>query len=342
MAKHPYLPRSLRYRVTGMPRLQRVLWVLEAAVISGLRQLLRLLGPDRSVRTVRAVMSRIGPRFPKSQNIRDNLAVMFPERSPEERAALERKIWGEWGAAFADFSNFERICADPGRVEIVQRVPIPTLSGRTHPTVFVSTHLVNPDLTVWATSQLGCRVTALYTPLSNPIVDRMIHHNRSANTNLVDRAGGMRALLRELGNGGAVGLVVDNRYDEGEMVPFFGVATPTVTTPARLALRFECDLVPVRVERLGDGAHFRVTFYEPVEPRDPNQDRAEQAFDMTRQLNALFERWIRERPEQWVVAKRRWPRGAPTGPRAEPRPPAGGALPARREDSHPGGWIHSG
>jgi len=342
MAKHPYLPRSLRNRIAGAPGAQRALWVLEAALISALRRLLALLGPDRSVRAARAVMSRIGPRFPKSLNVRDNLAVMFPDHSPEQRAALERKVWGEWGAAFADFSNFERICADPARVEIRQSVPIATLSGSPRPTVFVTTHLVNPDLTVWATSQLGCRVTALYTPLSNPIVDRMIHRNRAANTNLVDRDGGMRALLRELSNGGAVGLVVDHRYPEGEMVPFFGVATPTVTTPARLALRFGCELIPVRVERVSDGAHFRVTFDEPVEPRDPTGDRAEQAFDMTRQLNARFERWIRERPEQWVVAKRRWPRGAPAPNPEQAAPPAGQALPAPRDGAQPADWIHSG
>ena len=67
----------------------------------------------------------------------------------------------------------------------------------------------------------------------------MIERRREAiGVDLVPRDGGMRALIRELGSGRSVGLVVDNRYDEGEWVPFFGIDTPTLTTPARLALRF--------------------------------------------------------------------------------------------------------
>jgi KDO2-lipid IV(A) lauroyltransferase len=29
---------------------------------------------------------------------------------------------------------------------------------------------------------------------------------------------------------------------------------------------------------------------------------------MTRQLNEVFERWIRQAPEQWLCLKRRWPK----------------------------------
>ena len=167
----------------------------------------------------------------------------------------------------------------------------------------------------------------LYQRDSNPGLERMIERRRDAiHVDLIPRDGSMRALIRELASGRSVGLVVDNRYDEGELVPFFGVDAPTLTTPARLALRFRCDLVPVRVERVSDGARFRVTFHEPVRPSDPTRDKAEQARDMTRQVNELFERWIRERPAQWVTAKRRWPRGEPAALPAPSKPTVDGAI----------------
>ena len=120
MARHPYLPRSLRRRIAGMPRLERALWAFEAALVAALWGVLRLLGPDRSVRAMRAVFSRIGPRLSKSRNIRDNLAIMFPDRSPEQRAALERETWGQVGANFADYAHIDRIFGEPERVEIVR------------------------------------------------------------------------------------------------------------------------------------------------------------------------------------------------------------------------------
>jgi KDO2-lipid IV(A) lauroyltransferase len=325
MARHPYLPQAFRLRIASMPRVQRALWEVEAALVAALWGLLRLFDPDRAVRAMRAVMSRIGPRLAKSRNIRDNLAIMFPEQTPEERAALEREIWGQWGAHFADYAHLDRIIAESQRIEIVRRDP-GLVSGSGRPAVFVAAHLVNVALTLLAGKRVGRRGTAIFQPDSNPAVHRMIERRRSEiGVDLVPSNGSMRALVRELTSGGSVALVVDHRYDVGEMVPFFGVETPTLTTPARLALRFDCDLIPVRLERVSDGARFRITFHEPVRPSDPTRSRSDQALDMTRQVNALFEQWIRERPGQWITVKRRWPRRESAGLPAE-SPSAGVAF----------------
>ncbi|HKA16147.1 MAG TPA: hypothetical protein VKH41_14085, partial [Myxococcota bacterium] len=245
MARHPYLPRALRDRIAGLPRLQRALWAVEGALVAALWGLLRCFDPDRAVRAMRAVMSRIGPRLAKSRNIRDNLAIMFPEQTPEQRAAIEREIWGYWGAHFADYAHLDRIIAEPQRIEIVERVPA-AVSQSSRPAVFVAAHLANVGLTLLAGKRVGRSGSAIFARDSNPAVHRMIERRRSAiGVDLVPRDGGMRALVRELASGRSVALVVDHRYDIGEMVPFFGIETPTLTTPARLALRFGCDLVPV-------------------------------------------------------------------------------------------------
>jgi KDO2-lipid IV(A) lauroyltransferase len=119
----------------------------------------------------------------------------------------------------------------------------------------------------------------------------------------------MRALLRELKAGRSIGMIMDQRVDSGEPIPFFGIAKYTTLVPARLALKHGFDLVPVRTERL-DGARFRVTFYEPLRPDDPDADELEQARQVTAKINRAFEDWIRERPEDWWCSKRRWPKDA--------------------------------
>ena len=99
---------------------------------------------------------------------------------------------------------------------------------------------------------------------------------------------------------------MDRRLKKGELTPFFGSGTFTSLFPARLALRCGCNLVPVRVERLRRGA-YRVTVHEPVRPDPSLADDRAKALDMTRQVNAYFESWIRERPDQWFCSKRMWP-----------------------------------
>ena len=115
--------------------------------------------------------------------------------------------------------------------------------------------------------------------------------------------------MRELGNGRSVGLLVDQRVDSGEPVPFFGLEMNTSTTPARLALRYHCDLIPIRIQRLGN-ARFRATFEPPITPTGEFTDEHEKILDMTRQLNELFETWIRDQPQDWLCSKRRWPKDA--------------------------------
>jgi KDO2-lipid IV(A) lauroyltransferase len=82
-----------------------------------------------------------------------------------------------------------------------------------------------------------------------------------------------------------------------------------------LALRFGCDLIPVRAERL-NGTEFRFRIFPPIQPDPDIASPKDRAVQMMTEVNGLFERWIRERPEQWLCTKRAWakdivPEGAP-------------------------------
>jgi KDO2-lipid IV(A) lauroyltransferase len=129
-----------------------------------------------------------------------------------------------------------------------------------------------------------------------------------------------------------VGLGSDVRLDAGEPIPFFGHDMPTNTVPARLALRFGCELIPVRGERLGD-CRFRITAYPPIKPADPARSPAEQAADMSRQLNAHFEQWIRAAPTQWMCLARRWPKPVLRAAAANRREPMPTPVSAARRSS---------
>ena len=307
MAAFPYAPPALRRLLEGVPLLQRAVLALEAWALALLLATMRLLGPDRAARLGAALFGAWGPRLRKSRHVRANLAMAFPERA-RELGALERGVWGSFGAMVADYAHLDEICRrDAGRVEIVAKGEPQGLQEPGRPVIFATAHLANYQLATYAASRLGAPVTAVYTPHANPRVDRMITRlRRPIASRLVPRDGAVRALVRELECGRSVGLVVDTRKDGSAMVPFFGRETATSTLPARLALRFGCELLPIRVERI-EGARFRVTVYGAVTAEDA-QGEKQKALAMTRKLNAHFEDWIRERPEQWQCIKRRWPK----------------------------------
>jgi Kdo2-lipid IVA lauroyltransferase/acyltransferase len=93
--------------------------------------------------------------------------------------------------------------------------------------------------------------------------------------------------------------------NDGIPVPFFGRPAMTAPALAVLALRFDCDVLPARVERL-DGARFRLTVFPPLPlPRsgEPHADAAALMY----LVNVTLEAWVRDRPEQWLWVHRRWP-----------------------------------
>jgi KDO2-lipid IV(A) lauroyltransferase len=176
------------------------------------------------------------------------------------------------------------------------------------PAVFVTAHLSNWETAAGAFMQTGVPLSVVYTKMQNPWMDRLLFRAReSLGCGLVERDDAARELLRCLKKGTSIGLLVDQRVDVGEPVPFFGRDMLTSTTPAQLALHFDCELIPIRIQRL-HGARFRVTFHQPVVADDENAEKAEKILQMTSKINALFESWIRERPHEWMCTKRRWPK----------------------------------
>ena len=157
-------------------------------------------------------------------------------------------------------------------------------------------------------AKLGIPNVSLYSPPSNPLLDRMLLESRQAlNSDLLPRDNSTRLLMRALKNGQSIAMVMDRRVDEGKLIRFFGRDKLSTIMPAKLALKLSCDLVPVQVERLQD-AHYRVIFHPPVRPENTSVDETTQAINMIQQIHQQFENWIRQQPEDWFCSKRLWPK----------------------------------
>jgi Kdo2-lipid IVA lauroyltransferase/acyltransferase len=307
-----FLGTSLKKLVDRLPVLHRILWALEALLVGILAGISRLLPMNRASATGRFLFRRIGPHLDKSRKFRRNLHLAFPEKSPQEIEALVRESWGNVGAVLAEFPHLPDLARpdSSGRFEIVIHGNSPVFQNDGKPAIFVAAHLANWEVPAAAIKRLGIRVSGLYTPLQNPWLDRMLYRTRERiGCGLLSREGGIRALVQELNQDHSIGLLVDQRVDSGEPVAFFGIDMNTTTTPARLALRYDCDLIPVQVERL-PGARFRVSFHTPVTASEGITDNHQKILDITRKINKLFEEWITAAPQDWLCSKRRWPKNA--------------------------------
>ena len=299
-----------KQQAASQPRLTAALAFVETALLRAVWWVCARLGPDRAGAICAMILGLIGPRLAKTAHLRRNLQVALPELGEAELRPLVRDAWRETGRVLGEFPRLGTICKDEAeeRLEIVQHYDMGPVSRGERHAIFVSGHFANWELAAGCSQLVRFPLSVLYSPQGNSVADAMVQkHRRALGVGLVPRQQAARGMMRAIRGGQNFGVLLDQRYDDGVPVPFFGHETPSGIAAAQLAAKLGVDYVPVRIERLS-GARFRITFHEAIPPDPSLPDTQSRAVDMTRRAYALFEEWIRERPDQWLCLKRRWPR----------------------------------
>ena len=231
----------------------------------------------------------------------------MPELSEDEIARIVKGMWNNLGRVAAEYPHLReiRVFSPGGPVETrgFEHIDRAVAAGR--PMIIFSGHLANWEIGALAAVQYGVEVVQIYRAANNPLVDRMIQEFRGNPGAFLEKgADAARGAVKALKAGRHLTLLADQKLNEGIAVPFFGREAMTAPLLAALALRFQCDLVPARVERIG-GARFRLTVYPPL-PLPKSGDKSADVAALTAAVNNTLEAWIRERPSEWFWLHRRW------------------------------------
>jgi KDO2-lipid IV(A) lauroyltransferase len=249
----------------------------------------------------------IGPRLGITKRARLNLRAALPELTAAEIETIIRRMWDNLGRVVYEYPHLKKIkvfAAD--RVEVHGLDNLKTALDVGRRVIMFSGHLGNWEIAALAGGQYGIDVAQIYRAANNPLVDAMLARLRGDAGELIPKgAVASRRAVAALRRGGHLSLLADQKLNDGIAVPFFGRQAMTAPALAMLALRFGCDVLPVRVERLR-GARFRLTVY-PKLPLPDSGDRTADTLALMTEVNQTIESWIRECPEQWFWLHRRWP-----------------------------------
>lgn len=265
----------------------------------------------------------IGPHLAVSRRARHNLTRAFPEKSAAEINAIERGMWDNLGRIVGEYPHVPRINVyDPdGPVEVVGIEHVDAMRDDGKPGIFISAHLANWELVSLGGLQRGVPLDRIYRAANNRLVEWLYRRGRQpdvgdgdsdsdneaiAEGEMIPKGpAGARKLLAALKAGRHLGIMADQKMNDGIAVPFFGRDAMTAPALAELALRFDCPVVPARVERLG-GARFRLIVEPPLD-FTPSGERHADVAAMMAMVNQRIEDWVRATPEQWLWLHNRWP-----------------------------------
>ena len=249
----------------------------------------------------------------------------MPELDRGERRRVVRGVWDNLGRTIAELPHLSAIPKNslrgPGW-EMVGEEHLLTQARRGGPAIFVSGHLGNWEMMPPVIATYGMRVHSIYRAPSNAAVDQLLLQlrqnafgpNRDLETALLLPKGkvGARMEIRHMSRGGYLGVLMDQKMNDGIEARFFGLPAMTAPALAALALKFRCPLIPGHVERVGP-ARFRLICEAPLTLPDSGNAKADQ-LALSQTVNTILERWIRARPESWLWLHRRWPKQAKNAP----------------------------
>ncbi len=260
---------------------------IEAAAARAALRLLRALGPVRASNLCGAVARTLGPLLPVSRVAHDNLRAALPDLDAAARRRVVRGVWDNLGRTVGELPHLAALrptASGPGW-ELVGAETLQPLLADAGPAILFSGHIGNWEVLPVAAAVAGLPFHSMYRTIENPGIDALLP-------------------------GGRLGMLMDQKMNDGIPARFFGRTAMTAPALAVLALRLRCPVIPGWVERVGP-ARFRVTCEPPLALPDSG-DRTADVAALTQAMNDKLEGWIRAKPEAWLWLHRRWPREEPS------------------------------
>ena len=249
---------------------------------------------------------------------RRNLDLAFPKLTPAEKGRILAGCFDNLGRMLGEFSQLSRIT--PGELsqvvdcEGLEHLQAAQASGRG--VILFTAHLGAWELSSFALSAFGYPISFMVRRLDNDLIEDMVDKVRKRFGNrTLDKNAVSRLALRELNEGGTLGMLPDVNMlaREGVFVDFFGTPASTTSMLAKLALRTEAAVVPIFVPWDQQRRRFVLRLEAPLNiARTGNE--AEDVQQLTASFMASIEKVVRSYPEQWLWIHKRWKTRPPGEP----------------------------
>lgn len=237
------------------------------------------------------------------------IELALPDLSAGERDRVARDMWENLGRVFAESFHLSDLLQSD-RVELEEGQELKDLAEHGKNCVFGCPHLGNWEVAAIVPHQLNLDFCGVYQRIKNPFVDEFVRKSREPLYPaglFAKQDGAAKKILSAVKSGASAGTMADLRDSSGVSIEFFGNPAPTNVFPALLARTFDIPLyasVVVRVPKNKESVRFKGRVVRVDVPR--TADRRADILAGTIALHQQFEAFIRENPEQWMWAHRRW------------------------------------
>ena len=236
-----------------------------------------------------------------------NIGEAIEGLDEKKRRKIIFKMWENFGKVIGEYPNLDKI-----RVINNKSIKIINLRNLLDPLennkncLFFSAHLGNWELTSHALTENGFNINFIYRAPNNKYIDGLLRKIRySYGVGLINKGPkGARECIKVLSkNGGNIGMLIDQKMNDGISTKFFNKNVMTASAIAKFALKFKCPIIPAFCIR-EYGTNFRIEYLEPISYKKIKSLSSEER--IMNYLNKIIEVWIKKYPDQWIWVHNRW------------------------------------
>ena len=244
----------------------------------------------------------IGPIFRSKLSIINNLKKAKITGNFEKIAT---NILGNYGRIFAEYVYLNKFKNDQlsKHISIEGKEYLEKIKKNKQRVVFISGHFNNFELMAMQIEKAQIDCAAIYRPLNNPYLNKIMEKIRIRDIckkQIKKGRSGTREIIKFLKEGTSIALMVDQRVREGEKVSFFNHLATTTTIPAQLIKKYNCDLVPIYIERKNN-INFKMYVSKPIKI-----SKNKSSTEITVFINKILEKMILKNVDQWIWTHDRW------------------------------------
>ena len=286
--------------------MKKVIYFLEFVLVKFFFIIFKIIGYRYASSLGFFIGSRFGNIFRTKKSIINNL-----EKSKilikYDKNEFAQNVLGNYGRILAEYPFLKdfRYNKLEKYIEVDGKENLEKIKDGKKPVVFISGHFNNFELMAMQIEKSGINLATIYRPLNNVFLNKNMEHIRTnyiCKNQIKKGRSGTRQILENLKKSNSIALMIDQRVTEGIRINFFGDLASTTTIPAQIIKKYNCDLVPIYIERTMKH-YFKMYVSQPIVI---NSEKSNEEISI--HLNKILEKMILKNPDQWIWTHDRWRR----------------------------------
>ena len=269
---------------------------------------IKIIGLKHSRYIFSKIFQNVGPLIKSKNIIDDNLYKALGKTKDEKKINIVANMWSNYGKTFVEYIYLNKFRNENLHVNITKGLnTLLKIKKNNKPVIFISGHFANFELMSMEITKKKIDLATIYRPLNNIFLNpfmEIIRKKYVCKNQIKKGISGIRNAIEYIKNNHSIALMIDQRVSEGKQIPFFNHKALTTTLPAQLALKYNCDIVPVFLYRNKNDT-FDMQLYDPISI-DRKLNTEVNKLQITINLNKILEEMILKKPEQWIWTHNRW------------------------------------